>query len=411
MKLRLDHLAALLRRARENAGLSQQAVAEALGLPRTAVTAMESGKRSVSTLELTKLGELFRRPVADFLPPFEEEAGDPLVVLHRLEPGFDADPEVRESVERCVRLCRVGAQLEELLGRSTRLGPPTYPVPAPRTPWEAIEQGGHIAAEERQRLSLGDAPVAGLAEMISSQGVWACGAELPNEMSGLFLRHASLGSAVVVNRRHSLPRRRFSFAHEYAHALADRELGATVSTAKNAGELAEKRANAFAACFLMPSGGVADFLHLLDKARPSREVVDLYEPATEAASRNETRSKPATRGLSYQDVAQLAHHFGVSYRAATFRLKNLEWINQTECEQLLGQEQLGRQFVILLDSHAEEVAAAREAPDRELRSQVLRLAIEAFRREEISRGRLLEIGRLVGVDRERLLQQADASRN
>ena len=47
-----EELGRRLRVAREARGLSQQAVADALGLARTAVTQMEAGNRSVSTLEL-----------------------------------------------------------------------------------------------------------------------------------------------------------------------------------------------------------------------------------------------------------------------------------------------------------------------------------------------------------------------
>ena len=61
-------LGSRLRRARESRGLSQQAAAQALDLPRTAVTQLEAGSRSVSTLELTRLSELYlhpcRRPLA-----------------------------------------------------------------------------------------------------------------------------------------------------------------------------------------------------------------------------------------------------------------------------------------------------------------------------------------------------------
>ena len=62
-----EELGRRLRVAREARGLSQQAVANALDLPRTAITQMEAGNRSVSTLELTKLAELYLRPVSYFL--------------------------------------------------------------------------------------------------------------------------------------------------------------------------------------------------------------------------------------------------------------------------------------------------------------------------------------------------------
>ena len=54
-----EELGRRLRVAREARGLSQEAVAEALGLPRTAITQMEAGNRSVSTLELAKLAGLY----------------------------------------------------------------------------------------------------------------------------------------------------------------------------------------------------------------------------------------------------------------------------------------------------------------------------------------------------------------
>jgi len=55
-----------IREARERRDISQQNVAAALGIPRTAVTNIESGTRRVSTLELTKLGALFNLSPAAF---------------------------------------------------------------------------------------------------------------------------------------------------------------------------------------------------------------------------------------------------------------------------------------------------------------------------------------------------------
>ena len=57
-------LAQRLRDAREYVGLLQEDVATALDIPRASVSAIESGKRRVSSLELRRLGRLYRRPVA-----------------------------------------------------------------------------------------------------------------------------------------------------------------------------------------------------------------------------------------------------------------------------------------------------------------------------------------------------------
>lgn len=59
-------LGAKLREAREYIGLKQDQVAAHLGIPRTAVSEIEKGKRSVSAIELKKLAHLYQRSVQYF---------------------------------------------------------------------------------------------------------------------------------------------------------------------------------------------------------------------------------------------------------------------------------------------------------------------------------------------------------
>jgi transcriptional regulator with XRE-family HTH domain len=67
-----EDIGARLKEAREYLGLSQQEVATALNLPRTAVSMMESGQRGVESLELKALAKLYQRPVAYFTGEDEE---------------------------------------------------------------------------------------------------------------------------------------------------------------------------------------------------------------------------------------------------------------------------------------------------------------------------------------------------
>lgn len=69
-------LGELLREAREYLGLSQEMVADKLGLPRPSISAMEVGKRKVSSLELKQLARLYKRPLTYFLG---EEAEEPKI--------------------------------------------------------------------------------------------------------------------------------------------------------------------------------------------------------------------------------------------------------------------------------------------------------------------------------------------
>lgn len=405
-------LGSRLRSARESRGLSQQAVAQAVGLPRTAITQLEAGSRSVSTLELTRLSELYLRTVADLLQegPTDEDR-DVLVALHRAAPGLEDDPATREQVARCVQLCREGVALARLLGTESRAGPPSYDVRLPRSPGDAVAQGEEAAEQERRRLGLGNVPIADVSELIASQGIWASGVTLPDGMSGLFLRHPSIGLAILVNSSHAKGRKRFSYAHEYAHALLDRHGDVTISSTDNSSETVEKRANAFAAAFLMPRGGMRASLRNLDKGLPSRQDHAVFDAASgghiEAAQRAPARSQRIT----YKDNALLAHHFGVSYQAAVYRLKSLRYISGRETGHLVEQERFGRKYLKALGMFAD--VGEREQQrywDRELRNEIAHLAIEAYRRDEISRGRVLELSATLRIAGDTLLNLADAAR-
>lgn len=408
-------LAQRLKEAREGSRVTQEQAAEALGLQRTAIAHIEAGNRSVSTIELATLAKLYNRDIAAF---FAEDGvtneDDALVALYRIDSDFRDDPDVKANVTRCIEICREGAQLEAVLDLSRRSGPPAYRLDPPRNPAEAVQQGEWVANEERKRIAMGDSPIPDMADLIAAQGVWASGATLPDQMSGLFLHHQALGQVILVNFGHSRTRKRFSYAHEYGHCLMDRSQPVSITTTGNQNSLAEVRANAFGAAFLMPAGGVATFFKTFDKGAPSRQTLHVYTPMEEETNNSpieaQRRPVPGSQVITYQDVAQLAHHFGVSYKAAVYRLKNLNISSQTEMESLLASEHHALSYLKLLRlCDDEQVVEKQVMPDRELVSQVAYLAVEAFRREEISRGRLLEISGKLDISGNKLVALAKAA--
>jgi len=407
-------LAQRLKEAREGIRITQEQAAEALGLQRTAIVHIEAGNRSVSTIELAQLATLYHRDISTF---FAEDSvsseEDALVALCRVDNGFRDNPEIKANVTRCIEICREGAGLEALLGLSRHSGPPAHTLAPPRSTAEAIRQGEMVAIEERKRTVMGDAPIPDVAELISAQGIWVSGATLPDQMSGLFLNQAHLGQVILVNTRHQATRKRFSYAHEYGHSLMDRNLSLSITTNGNQNTLNEVRANAFAAAYLMPEGGVITFFRAIGKGVPSRQTMHVYTPIEEESQDTmveaQRRPAPGSQVITYQDVARLAHHFEVSYRAAVYRLKNLGICNQAEMEALLELELLANRFRNLL-GHSDGPENDRQAkPDRELVSHVAYLAIEAFRREEISRGKLLEIGAKLDIAGDELVALAMAT--
>lgn len=62
-----EDLGLRLREARDYLGLSQEFVASYLSVPRASISAMETGKRRVSSLELKQLAKLYKRPLSFFL--------------------------------------------------------------------------------------------------------------------------------------------------------------------------------------------------------------------------------------------------------------------------------------------------------------------------------------------------------
>ncbi len=397
-----------LRNVRESKRITQQRAAEVLEIPRTAVARIESGDRTVSTLELARFAELYDRPIAEF---FEESPQDEDLaqVLFRAFPQLDQD-DIRDAVDSTINLCREGMELERLLGWNENAALlPIYDLTPPRSAYEAVQQGLVVAAEERKRMGISDSPIADMSDLIFDQGIWATGAMLPDEVSGIFLNHASMGIAIIVNYAHNRRRKRFSYAHEYGHAIMDRARGVFVSSRENAGEMMEKRANAFAAALLMPASGVRRLLRKWKKNQDSRQRIAFYDVAEDDGKSEERRAVSSRGEVTYRDIANVARHFHTSYQAATWRLKSLTKMTEEKCKELLEQEPLGREYLEILDGCEAEESVDRDVPDRELVGQVARLAIEAFRRGEISRGRLLDLAKKLDKPADTLLKLAEST--
>lgn len=393
MTITHEKLTVRLKAARENAGLTQQEVAEEVGLTRLAVVRIEAGKRAVNSLELAEMARLYGRAISDFLEEgvFVE---DPLVALFRAAPGYAEDPKLKRELLRCVELCREAANLERLLGLSPASAfLVSYGLKCLSSRWDAINQGRYLATQERNRLDLGTSPIWEVAEIVARQGVRVTEYEMPEAVSGLFFHSEDTGFAIVINRRHSRNRRLFSYAHEYCHLLADRDRFGGISHAGNRNELAEVRANAFAAHFLMPEVGVKSFLKALGKGEGTRQNLEIYDEWDRVPAQR--RMPTGSQEVRVHDVVGLSHHFGTSYEAALYHLLNLGIIRRDSFDVLW--ESKGAQGPI---RRAFRIPESDEAFHFDLAEQLLSLGFEAYRREEISRGKLIELAEKTGVDRE-----------
>ncbi|HHH29380.1 MAG TPA: ImmA/IrrE family metallo-endopeptidase [Polyangiaceae bacterium] len=394
MAINQEELGQRLKRAREACSMTQDDVAGHLEVSRSTVAQMELGNRAVTGLELSRLAYLYGKDLRGFVADEAPAEEDVLVALFRLHPELASQDDVLEALRVCMELGRELTGLERLLGIDRDLATvASYPLPAPRTKWDAIQQGQRIALEERRRLGLGQAPLPDVAELLEAQGVRTAQVSLPDDISGLTLIEPEIGVFVVANREHHLLRRRFSYAHEYCHVLLDRDQRGLVSRGQDRNELLEVRANAFAASFLMPADAVRQFVQALGKGQPSRMEAEVFDE--EAPVRARARATPGSQDIQIYDVVQVAHRFGVSRTAACYRLKSARLLTSAELDDLLEQDRAGRgrELEKLLGLPEPDHRAQRN----EFRRRFLGLALEAFRREEISRAKLIEVAAMVGA--------------
>jgi transcriptional regulator with XRE-family HTH domain len=101
-----------LREAREYLGFSQEEIAAHMGLPRSALSMMETGQRKVEALELKKLAAVYKRPVGYFTG---EEIDEPFGagVKHLARKMSELSPDDREELSRFADFLRIRKQGKE----------------------------------------------------------------------------------------------------------------------------------------------------------------------------------------------------------------------------------------------------------------------------------------------------------
>lgn len=93
-------LGEILRQSREYLALSQEEVAKAVGIPRAAISLIESGQRRVDTVELKKFAAILQRPVTYFTGDEPKDVGLPSEVEHLARAAANLSAKDREELAR-----------------------------------------------------------------------------------------------------------------------------------------------------------------------------------------------------------------------------------------------------------------------------------------------------------------------
>jgi len=318
-------VAGRLRQARGEAGLSQERVAEWLGVRRPAIAEIESGKRAVKSTELVRLADLYGKSLR-WLAQGTESAEERLTaVLFRT--GAQEDGLLRMEVAKLARRCRLLVEIESALGLRRHHRLQHYvDEDAVHDYSLAMEHGREVAYLERTRLGIGPAaPIRDVWGVVEDAGLHVFPLHLgrDRDLDGVFARTSEDHVCVGVNVDKWVFRQVFTAAHEYGHALMDRDMvgeGCVTDRAwKRQGvdlyANRELRANQFAAVFLVP-----------------REALVRYLSAREKLTRE--RGGERARALTIFDIVRAQDHFGVSSDMLLWRLRNESMIDAAERNKL-----------------------------------------------------------------------------
>ena len=361
-----------LRIAREAAKVTQAAAAAALEVARTTVVAIEQGQRRAKLDELQRLASRYGISVNALL---RREA-----VQVDLKPRFrrmgEQDDGVEGAVALLTTLVQAELELEDLLGvRRPRNDPPERPL----MPGDVVLQAEHDAAELRQWLGIGQAPVYDIVSLLELQlGVRVFVRRLPAKVSGLYAYDEAAGPCVLLNGAHPRERRAQTGAHELGHLVSTRRAPDALYDGSPETSREERYANAFARAFLTPA----------------RAVMAMFRDVTAGSSQ-----------LTRRHVIVLAHAFGVAREAMVRRLEELsltkvgtwDWfehnggITNDQARQVLGEA---------WGADARQADAARPVSLR-----LGMLAREAWRQNLLSEGQLAG---LLQLDRVEIRELIDA---
>lgn len=356
-------LGARLQDARKAAGLTQQVVAERMTMARTTVVALEKGERRVTVSELLELARLYARPVSEFVSR--------RVVTESFAPQFrvterdilEEHADFEQATIELQRLAEDYSELERITGvPSQRSYPPPYDASG-----ASIEQvAAYVASAERNRLGVGDGPIGNLREQLETDlGLRIFYYPMPSRVAGIFAYNDPLGACIGINLSHPRDRRHWSLAHEFGHFLMHRfRAEITVLEVRRRGVPTERLADAFAENFLMPAVGL------------ERRFTEMM------------RSSPA--GVTLADIVSLADLYQVSVQALILRLEGLRRLQAGAWDRLKAEG--------FKPQHAQRLLGIDANPtlQERLPQRYVALAVEAFRRGELSEGQL---GRFLRTDR------------
>lgn len=255
-----------VRDSRASAGLSQQDLADQVGLERSMISKLEKGVRRIDAMELTAIARTLDYPVTHFLVPMPEVISRRSTIIEEGETGYsEAARSTYRTEARLSEWLRDVLQLVDL-GKLTPRSPARYPD-------NGLNMDGARAAAQwlRAHLDLGAGPIESMAEVCELAGQFVAVIPLPSD--GASLIDGDIAVAVV-GQQQEPGRRRSTAAHELGHMVLGDEYSNDLGVHASR-EDRERVIEAFAAEFLLPKRALREVLMASEEESRRHALVTL----------------------------------------------------------------------------------------------------------------------------------------
>lgn len=282
-----------MRAARERAGLSQRDVESRTAISQSMLHRVETGKRTNATLtDFDRLAQALGVSLDELLYGSAVEAR----VLAAARTNGCTEDALRAALQQGIELLKLDDRLDAVIAHLRQEAPHrTLEIPADGS---AQQSGQSAAAQAREALGLGNAPIADLVEVVEQlTGVDVGTTPLPPGVSGICATDPDRATSIVlVNSTDVAERQRFTLAHELGHLLFGDKTHVDAIDGQRSPQ--EVLCDEFARHLLIPQGGVRAWLDHISS----------------------TTNEPC---IDERVMALLARHFGASPEVTRIQLDRM----------------------------------------------------------------------------------------
>lgn len=297
-----------IEKARKEAEVSQEHLAELLGVTRQTIAKYIKGEQAIDSEKLFTLANYFSKPFAFFI---QEEESESLQLMFRADfPDDNFTVALRAAIED--RLEKHWDVLR-LAGKDVvSFIPPQYQLKLSGKKNLTDQEKAEIerVALEQRQLVLENCGKQDIFECFEAFGIQVIAHPFQNpSIAGLSGYSAEHGAFIVINDDLQIPeeRKKFTVLHEYGHLVFHRkeyshkQIG-TYTTARS--DIREKTVNYFAGCFLAPRHQMQNWLKMIGNR------------------------------ITLPDLMEYKKDLGISLQALTMSLKNYGHLDKKQSDRI-----------------------------------------------------------------------------